>query len=100
MKSAVKKNYYGDYILLSTDESHDSKYADKEKYRFIFNYSSGSTRTTTYSDGLSSSSTYKRFYVRDRLTGKTYQSGAEFTYFAKAMKVYMANLEEKRIANN
>ena len=92
LKSAVKR-YSGKYLLINRDELVN--YTDLNKFRYIFDYSGGSTHTTHYSNGLSASSTYKRFYVYDRLNDKSYQSGAEFTFFGKAMKVYFENLNIK-----
>jgi hypothetical protein len=92
LKSAVKR-YSGKYLLINRDELVN--YSDISKYRYIFDYSGGSTHTTQYSNGLSASSTYKRFYVYDRLNDRSYQSGAEFTFFGKAMKVYFENLNIK-----
>lgn len=96
LKSAVKNNYKGEYVLIYPYDLSLEKYNDKEKYRYVFDYGYGSTITTTWSDGLSASSTYKRFNVYDRLEDKKYESGAEFSFFANAMKIYMANLEIKR----
>ncbi len=98
LKSAVKKNYKGEYVLIYLSDLKSDKYKDKEKYRYVFDYGSGSSSSTTYSDGMSSSITYKRFSVFDRLENKKYESGAEFGFFANAMKIYMANLEIKRIS--
>lgn len=99
LKSAAKK-YLGEYIIVKTDESIDEKYPDKKKFRYVFDYSDGSTVTTQFSNGKSASSVYKKFYVYDRLKKIRYQSGAEFTFFAKAMKIYFKNLELKRISTN
>lgn len=98
LKKAFTKNYNGEYILISEDELSNSEYNNKQKYRYIFDYSSGSSSSTYSSSGQSSSITYKRFFIHDRLKDKSYQSGAEFTYFAEAMSIYIENLEEKRIS--
>jgi len=99
LKSAFKNYYNGKYILISAEEMRNSKYNDKKKYRYIFDYSDGSTITYTFSSGRKASSNNFRHFIFDRLNNKRYQSGAEFTFFAKSMKVYMANLEQKRISN-
>lgn len=93
------KGYTGAHELVLESDMSNSKYSDKVKYRYKFDYSPGTVVTrTNMSTGRSSSSTYKRYYVGDRMSDKTYQSGAEFTYFAKAMRVYVENLNLKRIA--
>ncbi|MFG6686890.1 hypothetical protein ACGK9U_09935 [Mariniflexile sp. HNIBRBA6329] len=97
LKSAFKKNYNGAYVLLTREELKKPEYRNMSKYRYVFDYTLGTTRSTIYSDGLSSSVTLKRYYVEDRIEDKIYQSGAEFSYFAKAMKIYVANLEKKRL---
>lgn len=102
VKSAVKKYYKGDYVFVNVKkESIDNeKFSDKNKYRYYFDYSDGSTQTTTFSNGQSASSTFKRFYVYDRLMEKRYQSGGETGLFGKALKAYMGNLEIKRQSFN
>lgn len=49
-----------------------------------------------FDNGMSASLTYKRFYVKDRLNDSIYRSNSEFTYFGKAIEVYITNLEKKR----
>lgn len=100
LKSAVKKNYKGEYVLIYSSDLSSDKYKDLEKYRYIFDYDDGTVNTTSWSDGLSASSTMKRFYVGDRLEKKIYQTGTEYSYFANAMKIYMTNLEIKRMSSN
>ncbi|MFV8334876.1 hypothetical protein ACNQF7_02185 [Flavobacterium sp. RSP29] len=105
LKSAVKKNYKGEYILIYSYDLSSDKYSDKNKYRYVFDYNSGSSIASTYrysspystvNSYSNATTTYKRFYVNDRLENKIYQSGAEFGFFANAMKIYMANLEIER----
>lgn len=93
----VKKafeNYNGEYLLLSEFELSKPEYSDTEKYRYVFDYSDGSL----YRNGRYNSGSYKRFFIKDRLEDKMFQSGAEFTFFAKAMEVYVQNLENKRLS--
>lgn len=98
MKGA--ENYTGKKVFITREELESEKYADTAIYRFVFDYSDGTTKTTTttYSTGsdLSSTTTMKRFYVEDRAENKIYQSGAEYTNFGKAIAAYMENLEAKR----
>jgi hypothetical protein len=100
LKSAFKKKYKGDYVLVYKPDLYSAKYADKEKYRYVFDYDGGSIMTTAWSDGLSASSTMKRYYIYDRLENTKYQTGGEFGFFALAMRCYVENLEIKRLSNS
>lgn len=92
-----EKAYNGKDLLLTNEEMNSEKYSDITVYRYIFGFLEGSTSSTTYSSGLSSSTTSKKYYVYDRVAKKRYITGAEFPYFAKAMEVYLEQLESKRI---
>jgi len=92
LKRAFKKNYFGSFVAITENELYSDKYSDKEKYRYTFDYSSDTGYS--YSNGVSGN--FKKFLVFDRLELKTYQNGKHFGFFAKAMKVYAANLEKKR----
>lgn len=102
VKGAVKKYYKGEYVFVNVKKEsiNSEKYSDKNKYRYYFDYSDGSTITTTFTNGQSASSTLKRFFVEDRLLNKRYQSGGESSLFGKALKAYMGNLEIKRLSFN
>jgi len=99
MRKAFKKNYTGPYELVDNGDLNSSKYSDKEKYRYIFSWDAGTGYTVITDSGRSRSGTYKRFYVMDRLEDKKYSSGAEFTFFAKALRVYVENLDVQRAKN-
>lgn len=98
VKGAVKKYYKGKYIYINVKKEslNDDKYSDKKKYRYYFDYSDGSTSTAHYNNGQSSTVTFKRFFVHDRILDKRFQSGGETGLFGKALKAYMGNLEIKR----
>ncbi len=102
VKSAVKKYYKGEYVFVNIKKEslNNDKFGDKNKYRYYFDYSDGSTVSTTFSNGQSATSTFKRFFVHDRLLDKRYQSGGETGMFGKALKAYMGNLEIKRQSFN
>ncbi len=103
IKRAVKKNYKGNYVLVKDSEFYNAKYSDKVKYRFYFDFSEGRSYSSTRFDkpGLSSSSgSYKRFFVKDRLNDKIYGVSEDFNFFVKAMHIYLANLESKRTTTN
>jgi hypothetical protein len=92
LERAFKNNYSGDIELVTTNV-FDKKYKDITKYRYFFAYDSG----TEYTFSNGSGGTAKRFFIFDRLEQKKYSSGAEFSFFAKAMKIYAKNLEAKRL---
>lgn len=96
LESAFKKNYTGPYKLITAEELVSGDYDDKEKYRYVLDYQGGTTQTTIRDGGLTSSIQYKRYFVHDRFENKSYMSGAEFTFFAKALKVYVENLDIHR----
>ncbi len=103
IKRAVKKNYKGNYVLVKDSEYYDSKYSDKVKFRFYFDFSEGKSYSSTRFDkpGLSTNSgSFKRFFVNDRLINKRYQVNEDFNFFVKAMHIYLANLELKRATSN
>lgn len=89
----VRKNfdkaYTGKYVLLTQEELDSEKYQDLEKYRYTLAYRGGSS--TTHKITI----TQKKFFVYDRLNKKKYITGAEFPYYAKAMEVYLNQLDKK-----
>lgn len=97
LKKAVKKNFKGNYIFIKREELQSSNYADKSKFRYFFDYSSGRTQTTHYSNGQSASSTWKVFYLFDRLEDNRYSSEKDFSNFGLALKIYWKNIELKRL---
>lgn len=94
VEKAFEDNYNGEYVLLYEHQLSEPEFSNKEKYRYIFDYSDGTIKHSTKYPSV----TYKRFYVKDRLEDKMYQSGAEFYHFSKAMAVYVENLEKKRLS--
>ncbi len=87
LRRAFKKNYFGEYRIVKDGKLSNNEFSNKEIFRYAFDYSSGST--TNYGSR-------KRYLILDRLANKTYQSGAEFIRYAKAIKIYAKNLEKKR----
>jgi len=98
LEKALKKFYTGEYVLERSSRL-SSKYSDREKYRYLFDWDYGSSRTTHYSDGMQTGITLRRFYILDRLTGDKYKCGAEFIKFYKAMCIYIENLDKVRQSN-
>jgi hypothetical protein len=100
VKSAVKNNYKGEYIFVSEQDVYNTKYNDKNIYKYLFDYSEGSLKNVVGVKGGSTTYARKQYYIQDRLNNKFYKSGAEFPSYAKAMVAYMKNLELKRISNS
>ena len=97
LKSAAKR-YKGEIEFMKDYNELFTKYTDKEKYRFFFDYDAGSTSTMHNTQThLSSSVTLKQFFVRDRVEDEKYKCGYESSYFGKNLKAYFENLEAKRL---
>ncbi|MEZ4859341.1 MAG: hypothetical protein R2781_11080 [Flavobacteriaceae bacterium] len=97
MKKAARKNYEGPYEVVKPNVDIDEAYPDKVKYRWIFDHDLGTSYSTKgIHNSAIHSNNYKRYYVYDRLNDKKYSSGAEFTYYAQGLKIYMEVLNNKR----
>jgi len=106
LKKATK-SYLGTYEFVTEDQINSDKYRNKTIYRYIFDYSNGSTSSIIYHDTFNHNTattrshvTFKQFYIKDRYADKTYISNYESGYFARAMKAYMQNLEIKRASQH
>lgn len=103
-KKAVRKKYFGEYVFITRADLEKEEYKDTTKYRYLFDYAAGSTGSSYgyTSTGVRYETTlvFKKYYVYDLKTGKTYKSGAEFTNYGEAMKAYFENLEAIRKANS
>jgi hypothetical protein len=98
-KYAIKaaKGYLGEYKLIKQNELSDEKYSDLSKYRYVFDFIEGSTKSVYYTDTkLTSNYTLKNFFVYDRKINKMYNSGSQSSFYALLMKAYFENLEAKR----
>lgn len=102
LKRNTKKIYQGEYELISEDEfKSNTKYQDKNKYRFVFDYNykspgydviraDGSTRAPLYN--------VKKFRIFDRKEKKEYVSKITSSFWSKLQKVYLKKLNEKIIS--
>lgn len=108
LEKGFSNSYFGNYEFVTKEDLKSSKYSDTEKYRYFFTYEKGTEYSTKYTSqdlGFKGSTTktytsnFKRYLVFDRLNDKKYSSGAEFSYFGKAIEVYAKKLEEKRNKN-
>ncbi|MCL6265978.1 hypothetical protein [Flagellimonas myxillae] len=93
MRKKFAKVYEADYVILDAGELESDKYSDLNKYRYYFSYTLGTTVQSkiTYS--------YKKLYVYDRLEKEQYITGAQYSYYAKAMEAYLENLNELITSN-
>lgn len=102
-KKAVKKKYHGEYVFVTREDLEKEEYKNTTKYRYLFDYADGSTGShfVTNSTGNTYITTFKfkQYYVMDLKNNITYKSGAEFSFYGEAMKVYFENLEALRVAN-
>ncbi len=89
VRNKFEKAYTGKYILLTEEELDSEKYQDLEQFRYTLAYTAGSSQTHNVTV------TQKKFFVYDRLNKKKYITGAEFPYYAKAMEVYISQLDKK-----
>ena len=94
LKRGLKKNYFGNYKIVKKIDLIGDEYNDLNKYRYFFDYDNGSYYRVGNESGY-----LKRYYVYDRLTKTKYKAGSEFTFYAKALKIYLSNLEQKRLSN-
>lgn len=97
-KKHFNKNYSGKYIFVGETEV-DTKYLDKNQYRYLL------SRTLGYSDkrspGAQLGSTYassESIFIEDRLTGKKYAT-ASTAFYSKLLQAYSISLEETRKNN-
>lgn len=96
LKRAAKKNYDGPYEILKKNTTADVAFPDKKKYRYIFDHDLGTGYSVTGTTGMTRYGNFKRYFIYDRLTDKKYSCGAEFTFYAKGIRVYMDALNTKR----
>jgi hypothetical protein len=98
LKKAVKKNFKGNYVFIKSEDLDSGNYSDTSKFRYVFDYTNGRTQTTQFSNGQTASSTWKVFYLYDRLENSNYSSGKDFSNFGLALKIYWKNIESKRLS--
>ena len=105
LKRNVKNNYSGNAVFVTRSEmDNNSTYADKETYRYIFDYD---YHTYTYmaqdfNGGISQMRTgrVKEFFIYDRLTNRHYKSNFTSAYFGKVQKVYLRKLNAMLLAQH
>ena len=103
-----KKYYSGACVFIKSIDFADSKYDDKDKYRYIFDYdlethyyrSSELELPAEFRNNIRGSSvTVRRFYLIDRKEDQFYQSSVTSSYFSKVIKVYAQKLNQQMIEN-
>ncbi len=85
--------YLGKYEIISQEELKKSKYRDKDKYRYIFDFDP-IIITTSYTDGSSSESMRKRFFIYDRVEEKKYGPAKQSSFYSKTIQAYIINLNK------
>ena len=105
LKRNVEKIYEGDYELITGEEFESNhKYQDIDKYRFVFDYDYIVYDYTMYDYTNQSLKVkygkVKKFNVLDRKIDKRFVSKMTSGYWSKLQKVYLKNLNEKRISVN
>lgn len=100
------ENYGGKYVIVDPMEARSQQYADKKKYRYIFDEDKtvnidtygiyqGKTRVGTQNV----SSATAKFQLVDRLTGEVYKTKHGTGAFSAWMKAYIQELEKARLKN-
>jgi len=102
MKKHIEKYYKGRYEFILEHEVYESKYSNKEIYRYVFDYNAGSVEVVgedingrVKTKNLPTSS----YYILDRKTGTNYYSDAPSGYFSKLIEAYAINMEKVRSSN-
>ncbi len=102
MRKHFKNEYYGKKVFILESKLNSAKYSDKNKYRYVIDYNSGSlSETTFYSSGGSNTMTAgtSNYFIYDRVEEKTYNSTAQSSAFSKLIQAYAINLEKIRKQN-
>lgn len=89
------KSYVGKYQIIESADTASSKYTDKVKFRYKFDYNDNVNTMVVYSDGSSMPLVVRRFYIYDRALSKSYSADMTSGYFSKVMKAYIENLNKK-----
>jgi hypothetical protein len=95
----VKKIYHGKYVFVSAEDLETPKYADRNKYRYVFDGNTTANRSSEYSpsSGYKNSTTYSdSYFVFDRLKDEHYHARFTSSFFSALIRAYMTNLEKKR----
>ena len=95
------KYYKGEQAFIKADELKTldaGKYADKNKYPYVFSWSTTGNVSVTGNTG--DASTSYSFFIYDRLQSKKWPVATTRASFAKLMKAFFMNLETKRQSNS
>jgi hypothetical protein len=91
------ENYFGKYEVIAPDQISDSKYADKDKYRYTFDFEYGADPDFYR---MVATGTMVSFVLFDRVTGKFYKSAFAGQDVSDYMKDYLIRLEQIRKKNS
>jgi hypothetical protein len=113
IEKVLKDNYSGDYIFITREEL-DTKYSDKDKYRYILDDEVMISRpdkvtithTTDLNTGFTRSesdnkpSASRSFHILDRKTNKIHDTGVSSgTSWKTILKAYLKKLDSERKKN-
>ena len=93
LEQAFKKNYTGEYVLVEKNDL--AKYADAEKYRYVFDNTVDISRGYGGAPTTSSMS----FYLIDRKTNSKYTTGLSSGIYTTVLNAYVKKLETTRKNN-
>lgn len=93
LRKHFKRNYRGNHLFVDNEELNSPRYADAERYRYVFfaniiRMGAGSNASASYS-----------YYVYDRMTKRTHTPTLSGSWFAAYIKGYAINLEKQRAKN-
>lgn len=104
LKKYFKENYHGPYVFVDSDKIDSELFKDTDSYRYIFDVDRRTDNKLKFNvfkkrfepDGT----TWNKYYVKDRQTGKYYYGQVESGFFAKLIEAYTINLEKTRKRNS
>jgi hypothetical protein len=100
LEERFPENYFGKYVIINAGELQSSKYADVKKYRYIFDETEFTNRRVSANGNPAGEmETYVSFTLKDRSTGKLYQSRKVYASPNALMKQYLIALENVRKKN-
>ncbi len=109
LKRNIKKAYQGNYELVSKEALNSAKYADKDKYRYIFDfkkefYSYHSDNAVIYGQSAhtgmkNATGQVRRFGITDRIDKKDYVMSMTSGFWSKLQRMYIKNMETVRLQN-
>lgn len=98
LRKYFNENYKGNFVF-STKAELTTKYADVEKYRYMFTYARLEGQVYHVNDGSTTTVPSSNYFIYDRKADIEYNSGFHSGFFGKTIDAYTANMEVQRLAN-